>query len=190
MKILFYSSKNFELPYIKLANTAGFEQIFVSEALSEETAEMSNGYDVVSIFAGDDAGTEVIKKLKVAGVKLIAVRATGYDNVDITKANESGIHVVNVPEYSPYAIAEHTVAMVLAMNRKLVMADEQVSNHNFTIDNLVGFDLNKKKVGIVGTGKIGAVMAKIFHGFGCTILAFDKDKNSALKAPTMSYTQA
>ena len=153
MKILFYSSKDFELPYLRTAAPGDLEIHFVKEALSPETIQLSKGYDAISIFTGDDASGVVIKGLKDLQVKFIGVRAAGYDNVDIAAANAAGIRVANVPEYSPNAIAEHAVAMMLALNRNLVRANEQVHLLNFTVDKLVGFDMSKKKVGIIGTGK-------------------------------------
>jgi D-lactate dehydrogenase len=173
MKIIFYSTKDFEQPYLEESNTEKFELNFTSKALSLEAVPLATGYDAISIFANDDASVPVIRALKKTGVKFIAIRAAGYDNVDLVAANEAGIIVANVPDYSPNAIAEHTVLMMLALDRKINQANNQVKNHDFTLSNLVGFDLNKKKVGIIGTGKIGGIVAKILHGFGCTILAYD-----------------
>ncbi len=177
MKILFYSSKAFEIPYLQKSAPQNLEINFIKQALSTSTTSLAKGYDAVSIFAGDDASAEVIHLLDKEGVKFIAIRAAGYDNVAIADAEQAGIKVANVPEYSPYAIAEHTVAMMLALNRKLITANEQVCKHNFMVDNLVGFDLHKKTVGIIGTGKIGRIVAHIMNGFGCKILAYDKEEN-------------
>jgi D-lactate dehydrogenase len=181
MKILFYSAKDFELPFLKAAMPLWIGAEFIREPLSIDTVSLAIGYEAVSIFTGDDASATVIRKLKEQGVKLVAVRAAGYDNVDISAANHAGIHVYNVPDYSPHAIAEHTVAMLLALNRKLVTASQQVHEQNFTVDKLVGFDLYKKKIGIIGTGKIGRVVAKIMHGFGCTVLAHDINRDAQLE---------
>ena len=181
MKVLFYSSKDFELPYLKAAASTDFEIDFAKEPLSLKTVLLAKGYDAVSIFAADDASAEVIKELRNEGIKFIAVRAAGYDNVDISSANKAGIRVANTPEYSPNAIAEHAVAMMLALNRKLIKANEQVHKQNFTLSNLVGFDLNKKKVGIIGTGRIGSTIARIMHGFGCTLLAYDVKRDQSLE---------
>ena len=111
----------------------------------------------------------------------IAIRASGYDNIDIQAANALGIRVANVPDYSPNAVAEHAVALMLALNRKLTTANAQVHQQNFSLDHLVGFDLNKKKVGIIGTGRIGSVVARIMHGFGCTLLAYDARRDQNLE---------
>ena len=181
MKILFYSTKNFELTYLKAATTGDVEVHFIKDALSSKTVPLAGGFDSISIFTGDDASADVIKGLKEQGVKFITVRATGYDNVDIAAANEAGIRVANVPDYSPNAIAEHAVAMMLALNRKLIRSNEQVHQQNFSLDKLVGFDMNKKKAGIIGTGRIGSAVARILHGFGCSILAFDVNRNQQLE---------
>ena len=181
MKILFYSIKDFEQPYLEAANTRKEEVTFIKEALSLQTADKAKGFDVVSIFAGDDASSNVLEELYKNGVKFIAIRAAGYDNVDIKKATELNIVVANVPEYSPYAIAEHAVALILALNRKIATVDKQVHNQNFTTSNLVGFDLHGKTVGIIGVGKIGSVFAKIMNGFGCRLLGYDIKENTELK---------
>lgn len=173
MRVLFYSAKDFEHSYILNANTLGVEISFTSKVLSLESSKMAKGFDCISIFTADDASSVVIDNLHYHGVKYIAIRAAGYDNVDLNKANSLGISVANVPEYSPYAIAEHAVAMMLALNRKLIIANQQVQRLNFTLGNLIGFDLNSKTVGIVGTGRIGSIVAKIMNGFGCRILAYD-----------------
>ncbi len=180
MKILFYSTKDFEQPYIEAANGTREEVIFIKEALSLQTADKAKGFDTVCIFTGDDASSDVLEALYKNGVKFIAIRAAGYDNVDIKKATELGIVIANVPEYSPYAIAEHAVALILALNRKIATVDKQVHNQIFTTGNLVGFDLNGKTVGIIGAGKIGGVFAKIMHGFGCRLLGYDIKENKEL----------
>ena len=180
MKIIIYSAKDFEQSYLQKANKMNHEITFVETALNASTAHLAQGQEVVVVFAGDDAPATVIEKLHDVGVQFIAIRAVGHDNVDIKKANEKGIKVANVPEYSPYAIAEHAVGLMLALNRKLMLADRQVHQYNFTVGNLVGFDLNKKTVGIVGTGRTGSVVAKILHGFGCPLLGYDIVKNEEI----------
>lgn len=180
MKIIIYSAKDFESSYLLQANRLNHELTCVEEALNLKTTELAKGHEAAVVFTGDDVSTPVVEKLHEAGIKYIAVRAVGYDNVDIKRANELDIKVANVPEYSPYAIAEHAVALMLALNRKLILADKQVHHHNFTVGNLVGFDLHQKTVGIVGTGRIGSVTAKILHGFGCRLLGYDIAENKEL----------
>jgi D-lactate dehydrogenase len=173
MKVLFYSSKSFEMAYLKAAIPDQLSADFINDRLSMETAALAGGYEAICIFTADDASAEIIHQLKGLGVKFIAIRATGIDNVDITAAESAGIRVANVPGYSPNSIAEHAVALMLALTRKLIKANEQVHNQNFALDGLIGFDLNAKKVGIVGTGRTGITIAKILAGFGCTVMAHD-----------------
>lgn len=180
MKTLFYSVKDFEQPYLETFNYRNEEIVLTKDSLALQTADKAKGFDIVSIFTGDDASSSVLEALHKRGVKFIATRAAGYDNIDIKKAAELGIAVANVPEYSPYAIAEHAVALILALNRKIITADRQVHQQNFTTGNLLGFDLNRKTVGIIGLGKIGSVFAKIMHGFGCRLLGYDIRENKEL----------
>ncbi|HBU76653.1 MAG TPA: hydroxyacid dehydrogenase, partial [Muricauda sp.] len=123
----------------------------------------------------------VLKKLKVIGVENIALRSAGFNHVDLAAVTELDIKVARVPAYSPYAIAEHTIALILALNRKLVRAHNRVRDMNFSLNGLTGFDLNGKTVGVLGTGKIGAVLVKILYGFGCKILAYDLEEDKELK---------
>ncbi|RYF87536.1 MAG: 2-hydroxyacid dehydrogenase [Chitinophagaceae bacterium] len=181
MKILLYSSKLFEKEYLVRAARNNQEIVLITEPLSLQTVSKARGFEIISIFTTDDASAPVIKALAEVGVKLIAVRAAGYDHVDLDIANECGITVSNVPEYSPYAVAELTVALLLALNRKLVLARQQVQAQNFSLENLIGFDLKDKTVGIVGTGRIGAAFARIMHGFGCYLLAHDVTESKALQ---------
>jgi D-lactate dehydrogenase len=180
MKIIIYSIKEFEKSYLEQANKMGHELTLVEEALSERTVYLAEGHDVVIIFTNDDASLAVVEKLYEIGVMYVAIRAVGYDNVDIAKARELGVRVANVPEYSPYAIAEHAVALILALNRKIVIASHQVRQNNFTVDKLIGFDLHRKRVGIIGTGRTGSVTAGILHGFGCQLMGFDIAENNDL----------
>lgn len=180
MKTIIYSIKDFERSYLLRANRMNHELTIVEEALSEKTTDLAQGHEAIVVFTGDDVSTGVVEKLHAAGVKYIAVRAVGYDNVDIKKAEELGIAVANVPEYSPYSVAEHSVALMLALNRKICLAHSQVHHHDFTVGKLVGFDLHGKTVGIIGTGKIGSVAAAILHGFGCKLLGYDIKENKEL----------
>jgi len=180
MKVLFYSTKDFEKQYLDAQNKQSHTIHFTTEMLSLATVEMATGYDVISIFANDDASAPIIKALAKGGTKYIAIRAAGFDNVDIAAANEEDIIVANVPDYSPNAIAEHAVLLMLALNRKIILANEQVTRKDFTLDKLIGFDLNQKTVGIIGTGKIGRIVARILHGFGCTIIAYDPEEDQSL----------
>ena len=188
MKVLVYSAKDFEIPYLEKANNRKHELTYIKEALSSKTAMKAVGYDAVSIFSADDCNFMVVEKLKSFYVKYITLRSTGYDNVNLRAAKRLDIQVANVPAYSPHAISEQAAALLLTLNRKLIESNRRVKRFNFDINHLVGFDLNGKTVGIVGTGKIGAVMAKIMHGFGCTLLGYDIEENQALiKDYNMEY---
>tara|TARA_R110001583_G_scaffold119513_6_gene270899 strand:+ start:2698 stop:3693 length:996 start_codon:yes stop_codon:yes gene_type:complete len=180
MKVLVYSAKEFDISYLENANGRRHKLTSIDEALSSETAIKAVGFNAVSIFSADDASDIVIEKLKDFGVKYITLRSVGYDNVNLKAANRLGIKVAHVPAYSPYAVAEHAVSLLLAINRNLIQSNLRVKQFNFDINNLIGFDLNKKTIGIIGTGNIGAVFVKIMHGFGCKLLAFDIEKNQRL----------
>ncbi|WP_158976619.1 2-hydroxyacid dehydrogenase [Cellulophaga sp. L1A9] len=181
MKILFYSSKDFEIPFLKEANSKNQKISFIKDALTSETALKAVGYQAISIFSGDDASSLVLEKLWDLGVKYIALRSAGHNNVHLTAAKNYGFKVANVPDYSPYAIAEHASALLLALNRKIVTASTQVKAYNFLQKHLMGFNIHGKKVGLIGTGSIGSAMASIMNGYGCTILAYDISPNYDLE---------
>lgn len=150
---------------------------FFENKLNEDTVSMAACCDAVCVFVNDNINKRVIEKLENYGVKLIALRCAGYNNVDLKYARNR-IKVVRVPAYSPYAVAEHTMGMILMLNRKLHRAYIRTRDHNFSLDSLTGFDLKGKTVGIIGTGKIGQVFADICKGFGMNILGFDPYKNN------------
>jgi len=180
MKVLIYSAKPFEIPFLKSALKGLLEFEFTSERLNSKTAMKSVGFKAISIFSADDAYPIVLEKLRDFGVKYITLRSAGHDNVNVKIAESYGIKVANVPEYSPNAIAEHAIALLMGINRKLVLANRQVMKNNFSLDNLLGFDLNQKTIGILGTGKIGSIIVKILNGFNCNILANDVSRNEQL----------
>jgi D-lactate dehydrogenase len=179
MKTTIFSTHKFEEPYLLKANDGKHQLKLLESRLTEETAILATGSKTISLFTGDDASAKVLEKLSTLGVKNIALRSAGFNHVDLVKVAELDMKVARVPAYSPYAIAEHTMALILALNRKLIKANNRVREHNFSLNGLTGFDLNGKTVGVIGTGKIGAVLVKILHGFGCNILVHDivEDKN-------------
>jgi len=179
MKTTIFSTHKFEEPYLLKANDGKHQLKLLESRLTEETAILATGSKTISLFTGDDASAKVLEKLSTLGVKNIALRSAGFNHVDLLKVAELDMKVARVPAYSPYAIAEHTMALILALNRKLIKANNRVREHNFSLNGLTGFDLNGKTVGVIGTGKIGAVLVKILHGFGCNILVHDivEDKN-------------
>lgn len=173
MKLLIYSAKEFEIPFLKEANKNNFRVTYCAEALDTETAIKAMGFDAVSIFSADDASSIVLEKLWDLGVRHISIRAAGYNNINLKIAKVLGFKVANAPDYSPHAIAEHATALLLAFNRHLIQATINARNYNFLQDDLMGFNLKGKTVGIIGTGRIGSIMAKIMFGYGCKILAND-----------------
>jgi D-lactate dehydrogenase len=181
MKVLFYSFRPYELPHLEGPESEAGTFVFTDKTLSVSTVQSAAGFNAISIFTADDASAPVLEQLHQAGVRFITIRATGFDNVDLKKAEELGIRVANVPAYSPYAIAEHAMALLLAVQRNLIIADRQVHSHNFTINALVGSELHGKTVGVIGTGTIGSIFAQILNGFGCKLLGNDIVENEALK---------
>ncbi len=182
MKVAVYSAHKFEMENLVTANSKKHQLKLIDTYLTPETVPLAKGCDCVALFANDDGSASVLESLKEVGVKFIALRSAGYNHVNIEKAKELEIKVANVPEYSPYAVAEHTVALMLAMNRKLIRAHSRVRELNFSLDGLTGFDMNGICVGIIGLGRIGGIVAKILHGFGCKLLGYDLDINESLVA--------
>lgn len=151
----------------------GHTLVYFEARLTAQTAKLAAGFDVACSFVNDRVDRAALVQLRDGGVRLLALRSAGYNHVDLDAAAELGIPVVRVPEYSPHAVAEHSVALVLALDRKIHRAHARIREGNFSLDGLLGFDLNAKTVGIVGTGRIGATAARIFRGFGCRVLAHD-----------------
>ncbi len=181
MKVAVYSTHKFERNYLETVFSGKHDVKYIGSSLSIDTAPLAHGYEAVSIFVSDDASSQVLQILGKAGVKFLALRSAGYNHVDLAEAKKLNIKVARVPDYSPFAVAEHAVALMLALNRKLIRVHNRVMEQNFSLDGLVGFDMHGKTVGIIGTGKIGSVVAKIMNGVGCRILANDKIENEELK---------
>lgn len=182
MKTIFFDTHAYERHAFETANAKfGHELVFVEPRLTEMTAEMAKGFPAVCSFVNDRLNEKTLEILKECGVRLIVLRSAGFNHVDLEAASKLGLLVTRVPEYSPYAVAEHAVTLVLALNRKIHRSYQRVRELNFSLDGLVGFDLHGKTVGIVGTGKIGRAAARIFKGFGCRILAFDLSSHEDLE---------
>lgn len=174
MKVLFFSSKVYDQEFFSSANqNFGFELKFMEVSLHKSTAVLANGYEVVCVFVNDIVNAEVLQQLSEQGVRLIALRCAGYNNVDLKAAETLGIKVVRVPAYSPHSVAEHTIALILTLNRKTHRAFNRVKEGNFSLNGLMGFDLYGKTVGLIGLGKIGLATASILKGFGCRVLGYD-----------------
>jgi D-lactate dehydrogenase len=180
MEVTVYSTLSFERSLLEHANAGRHQLHLLDSHLDEETAALAQGSLAVSVFAADDASAPILEQLWARGVRYIIVRAAGTDNVDLPAAHRLGLHVANVPDYSPYAIAEHAVALILALCRHLRQADQLLRANYFRLDQFIGFDLHGKTVGIVGVGRIGAVLARILHGFGCRLLGVDIETNDEL----------
>ena len=173
MKVAVFNTHKFEKEYLIKANTNKHDLKLLDSYLTLDTTILAEGCEGICIFTQDNGSSTVLDKLHEMGIKYIALRSAGYNNVDIAHAKTLGLRVVRVPDYSPNAIAEFTVAIILALNRKLIRSHYRIMEMNFSLDGLVGFDMHGKTVGIIGTGKIGRIVAKILHGFGCHILAYD-----------------
>ena len=180
MKVLVYSIFGFDKPFMEKATHGNHELVFTEQHLNENTVHLAQGFDAVSLFTSDVASETVLQKLYTCGVKYIALRALHSDFIDVPRAKALAIKVANVPMYSPYSVAEHAVGLVLALNKKLVFGQRLMETGDYRMDHLVGFDLHGKTVGIIGTGKIGAAFARIMHGFGCKIIAYDTEENQEL----------
>ncbi|MBF0532189.1 MAG: 2-hydroxyacid dehydrogenase [Candidatus Omnitrophica bacterium] len=173
MKIAFFDAKPYDIEsFEKATNNSGFKITFFKSHLTTETAALTQGFQVVCVFVNDIINKDVIEILERNGIALIALRAAGYNNIDL-KTIFKKIHVVRVPAYSPYAVAEHAVALMLSLNRKVHRAYYRTRDNNFTLNGLLGFDMFGKTAGIIGTGKIGKVMIGILKGFGMRVLAYD-----------------
>ncbi|MBR4725295.1 MAG: 2-hydroxyacid dehydrogenase [Lachnospiraceae bacterium] len=174
MRIAFFDTKDYDrASFERLANKDNIEYKFLDTKLTEDTAELANGCDVVCVFVNDTVNKAVIDKLYGYGIKMIALRCAGYNNVDV-QAAYGKIHVVHVPAYSPYAVAEHAAALLLTSIRRIHKAYNRTRDFNFSLNGLTGFDLHGKTVGVVGTGKIGRIFIDICRGFGMNVIAYDR----------------
>lgn len=174
MKVAVFSTKPYDEHFLREANKQfGHDLIFFEARLNINAYALANEFPAICAFVNDDLDAGVLIRLARQGVKLIALRSAGFNNVDLTAAEELGLTVVRVPAYSPYAVAEHTIGLMLALNRKIHRAYNRVRDGNFNLEGFVGFDLRNRKVGVIGTGKIGQVVMQILQGFGCQLLPYD-----------------
>ena len=173
LKIAFFDSKEYDrVSFNKENENYSYKIKFFETKLTEDSVALTKGYNVVCAFVNDTISKEVIDSLVDNGVKLIAMRCAGYNNVDLSYAFRK-IHVVRVPAYSPHAVAEHGIALIMALNRKTHKAYNRTRDSNFNINGLVGFDLHGKTAGVIGAGKIGRIMIDLLRGFGMKVLAYD-----------------
>lgn len=179
--LLVFSTHTFEKSFINAAaEKMNIAVHYLDTQLNKETAYLAKGAKAICLFVNDDGNSETLRILKEQGVELILLRSAGFNNIDLATCRELGIKVARVPEYSPYSVAEHTIALIQCLNRKLHKALPRVRDLNFSLDNLIGFDLHGKTVGVLGTGKIGSQVARILNGFGCEVLAYDEKINEEL----------
>jgi D-lactate dehydrogenase len=188
MKVAVFSAERYDREFLNAANVVEGHQLkFFDVALDLETASFAAGYDAVCIFVNDTADAAVLEALQQGGTRLVALRCTGFNNVDLAAAERFGIKVVRVVTYSPYSVAEHAVALLLALNRKIHRAYNRTRDSNFALDGLMGFDFHGKTVAVIGTGKIGRVFARIMLGFGCEVIGYDVFRSPEFEALGAHY---
>ena len=188
MKIAFFNTKQYDQEFFDRANQNGAHQInYFSSHLNVESTSLISDEKVVCAFINDNLNSQVLQKLKDKGIKLIALRSAGFNHVDITCAKQLSLPVVRVPAYSPYAVAEHAVGLLLCLNRGIHRAHNRIREGDFSLRNLMGFDLHGKTVGVVGTGKIGQAFANIMLGFGSNVIAYDVVQNEQCISSGVTY---
>lgn len=185
MKVAVFSTEPYDRIFLDQANIeakANHELVYFESRLEPKTVSLADGFPAICVFVNDNVNSETLEILAKQGTRLIALRCTGFNNVDIAKAAELGIKVVRVTVYSPYSVAEFVVAMIQVLNRKLHRAYNRIRDDNFSLNGLMGFDLHGRTVGIIGTGKIGIILGEIMHGFGCHLLGYDLYPNPKFEA--------
>ncbi len=179
MRTAVFSTKNYDRQFLlPAAQAAGHELVFFEPRLALQTAPLAHGFPAICAFVNDQLQSDVLSHLAAGGTKFIALRSAGFNNVDLDCCHKLGLRVARVPAYSPEAVAEHAVGLMLALNRKYHKAYNRVREGNFAIDGLLGFDMHDRTIGLIGTGKIGAVAARILAGFGCKLLFYDVYQNT------------
>lgn len=188
MRVAVFSAKSYDREYLGRANReAGHELVFFEARLQSQTAELAHGFPAVCVFVNDELDARVLLTLQRGGTRLVALRCAGYNHVDLQVAEQLGLTVARVPAYSPQAVAEHTLALTLALARKLHKAYNRVREGNFALDGLLGTDLHGKTAGVIGTGKIGSLVARLFLAFGCRVLAHDIRRDRELERAGVRY---
>lgn len=190
MKVAVFSTKSYDREYLDRFNNGQHELSYFESSLNSTTVSLAKGHEAVCMFVNDRAiKKETIEQLAANGVRLIALRCAGFNNVNLEAAAQHNIKVVRVPAYSPEAVAEHAVALILTLNRKTHKAYNRVRESNFSLEKLTGFNLHGKTVGVIGTGKIGQAFIRIMLGFGCRVIAFDKFPADEMKKAGVEYCQ-
>lgn len=190
MNVIVFSTKPYDREFLEAAGSRfGHKLTFLDASLSSETVDLAKDFDAVCVFVNDQLDAAVLESLAAHGVKAVALRCAGFNNVDLPAAERLKIKVVRVPAYSPHAVAEHTVGLILTLNRKIHRAYARVRDGNFYLGGLLGFDLCGRTVGVIGTGQIGTVFAKIMSGFGCRLLGYDLFQNSECRELGLEYVE-
>ncbi|WP_129671289.1 2-hydroxyacid dehydrogenase [Candidatus Chloroploca sp. Khr17] len=187
MRVLVYDTHSYDRTFLDTANAGRHQLDYTSAQLDLQTAALAEGYDAVCLFVSDYAPAPVIERLANAGVRMIAQRSTGFNNLDLEAASRLGLTCMRVGYYSPYAVAEFAVGLLQTLNRRIHRAYNRTREFNFRLAGLLGHDIYGRTVGVVGTGKIGAIFARIMHGFGCPILAYDVQENPDCLALGATY---
>jgi D-lactate dehydrogenase len=188
MKISFFSAKRYDREHFDAQNTSSaFSIEYFDTALSAKTARLAHGADAVCAFVNDDLSAPTLEALAEHGIQLILLRCAGFNNVDLAKAEQLGITVSRVPAYSPEAVAEHAIALMMTLNRRIHKAYQRTRDANFSLEGLTGMNIFGKTAGVIGTGKIGLATARILKGFGCRVIAFDPYPNDAAKELGIEY---
>jgi len=183
MRVAVFSTKNYDREFLlPAAQKTGHDVTFFEPRLTTQTAVLARDFPAICSFVNDHVDTQVAEALAAGGTKFVALRCAGFNQVDLEACRKLGLRVARVPAYSPYAVAEHAVGLMLALNRKYHKAYSRVREGNFSIEGLLGFDMQGKTVGVVGTGKIGAATARILAGFGCRVLLYDVVQNDELRS--------
>lgn len=186
MKIAVFSTQKYDREFLSAVPTE-HKFVFFEAQLNNDTVNLTQGFDGICIFVNDHADSEIISELKNNGIKVIALRCAGFNNVDVKAAEKAGIRVVRVPAYSPEAVAEHAVALIMTLNRKTHKAYLRIKENNFSLERLTGFNIYGKTVGVIGTGKIGKAFCKIMLGFGAKVIAYDKFEDDEAKKLGIKY---
>lgn len=188
MKVAVFGAKSYDKKFLSDGNQHfKHELVFLEPHLNSMTATLAAGFNAVCAFVNDELDKECLQQLSDCGVNTVALRCAGFNNVDLSAAASLGITIVRVPEYSPHGVAEHAVTLILALNRKICKAYNRVRENNFSLEGLLGFNLNTKTIGVIGTGKIGAAFCKIMQGFGCSVIAYDPYPNKSCIKEGIEY---
>ncbi len=186
MRIAVFSTCKYDQEFLERYNT-GHELVFFEQALSLKTIALTETFDALCLFVNDKTDSNMLTALKENGIKLILLRCAGFNNIDVAAAEELGIKILRVPAYSPEAVAEHALSMILTLNRKTHKAYNRIREGNFSLEGLMGFNLHNCKVALIGTGNIGKAFYRILKGLGCRVVAFDPYPDKALIADGLTY---